>query len=87
MATARKTYEVQKLKDRINHMLEQDISEDARITLCVLLEDVLHETNNYQGFQHIEWINGGCEQWYKDGEPGFPEKNKYFGPEYKRRYY
>ena len=38
-------------------------------------------------FQYIDWHNGGYEQWMKDGEPGFPEKSKYIGPEYKRKYY
>lgn len=87
MTTSRKTYEVQKLKERINHMLAQNISDDAKVALCIILEGVLHETNNYQGFQYIHWRNGGYEQWMIDGEPGFPEKSKYIGPEYKREYY
>jgi len=85
----RKTIEVAIIKADINKQLErQDISESERRALCSFLEHVLFTTNNYAGFNHVEWIKeGGYERWREAGEPGFPEKNKFLGPEYRRCYY
>ncbi|UCC18982.1 MAG: hypothetical protein JSV62_12860 [Promethearchaeota archaeon] len=84
---ARKTVKVEYIKDKINHLLTIDtIPQDAKKQLCLFLDMVLLETDNYKGFQSLTWINGGYEQWVKDGEPDFPEKNKYLAPEWNRRY-
>lgn len=45
------------------------------------------EAKEYNGFRYLYWSKQGFEEWKEAGEPGFPEKNKYIGPEYDRAYY
>ena len=47
----RKTIHVSDLKNRINDMLQQSISYEEKRALCVLIEDVLFDTDNYHGFK------------------------------------
>lgn len=46
----RHTYRVSDLKANVNRMLQCDITEDERKALCVLLESVLFEIEQYKGF-------------------------------------
>lgn len=51
---ARKTYEVEKLKGLVNRRLDAlTTSPEVRRELALLLETVLHETGNYQGFGYL----------------------------------
>lgn len=50
----RKTYPVETLKDKINADIRNADSEEARLTLCALIESVLFDTNNYKGFAYID---------------------------------
>lgn len=54
---ARKTVDVEYVRIRVNDMLDSsvcpDIRDDVRVGLCVLLEDILHETGNYKGFSYL----------------------------------
>lgn len=86
--TRRKTFSVAEFTDKINRFLASDpsqISEVERRTAIVILNDILHETGNYQGYQYLEWMNGGCNQWIKDGSPD--DKAKYIGDETRRHYF
>jgi rhodanese-related sulfurtransferase len=92
MARKRKTIEVKKLLDWANDMLaNENLSSDEHSGVCHFIENVLHESGNYAGFNHVYWMNGGFKAWEAAGEPGFPEKNKYIvgpsGDEYARFYY
>ncbi len=92
MAKGRKTIEVEWIKDRINTQLaEPSFSQPEKMRLCFLLEDVLHQSNNYNGFQFNYWNDGGYKAWLTAGEPSFPEKEKYITnnkkEEYSRIYY
>jgi len=83
-----KTIKISIIQDEINRLLSLDnIDEQTKITLCNFIEKILMDTKNYKGFNHIDWSNGGFDQWEKDGEPGFPEKSKYLSREYSRVYY
>jgi len=77
---ARKTIEVETLKNRINHMLAMgEDGPDFRSGLALLLESVLHETGNYRGFRYL--LEGQC--------PGLPGVNYLDGvphPDYKKRF-
>ena len=88
---AKKTIKVETLKTITNHQLSSDISQQEKGCLCTLLERVLHDTGNYQGFNYNFWNNGGHKEWKKAGEPDFPKKEVYItGPdkdEYGREYY
>lgn len=64
--------------------------------VCVMIEKVLHESRNYQGFNHIYWMEKGFIEWNDNGKPDFPEKDKYIYGEggeegtygnYSRHYY
>jgi hypothetical protein len=73
----RKTIEVSTLKAKINHMLTLDtLTQEYKSALCMLLENVLHDTGNYNGFNYLNWLNG---------EP--KDNSKYLGLEYNRVYY
>lgn len=65
----RKTFEVEKLKKMINARIEKGIDPEARQELAAVLRTVLHETGNYNGFNYVDWYNGGCDLWRAAGEP------------------
>lgn len=77
---ARKTFEVETLKNQINHMLAtSENGPNFRSGLALLLENVLHETGNYKGFRYL--LEGQC--------PGLPGVNYLDGvphPDYKKRF-
>ena len=87
-----KTIKVQDLKSKINTLLaspavNQRITEETKAILCNLLEDILHDTNNYRGYNHVDWNARGYTAWVEAGQPDFPTKNLYIGREYSRLYY
>jgi hypothetical protein len=56
----RKTFEVRKLVETVNHMLKHSTCSDAeRMAMCTVLERVLFDTNNYAGFCYLDLANGG----------------------------
>jgi hypothetical protein len=84
----KKTIKVEDIRDTVNGMLlRDDITDDVRVGMCAVLENILHITGNYQGFNNVEWINGGWQKWVADGQPGYPDKEKYAGNNTKRHYY
>lgn len=90
----RKTFDVEDFKRWVNSVLAlptQDNphvpSQDTKSALCTALEKVLMDTGNYKGFQNIYWSDIGCTLWRDAGEPDFPEKQKFLGPEYDRCYF
>lgn len=51
MAYSRKTVDVKWVLDRANALLKMDIfTQEQKKGITYLLTDVLHETNNYNGF-------------------------------------
>jgi len=95
---SKKTFDVQLFKNEVNERLARAYkattneiynSNDYCASLCSILEDVLHNSGNYKGYQSLHWLNGGCNRWEIDGKPDFPMKNHYIngGKEYCRYYY
>lgn len=83
-----KTIKIERLKEMINEKLKADISKDQKIALSFLLEEVLHETGNYNGYNYLYWIEKGHEEWLKAGGNKHEEKYLYGdGHEFNRRYY
>jgi hypothetical protein len=82
-----RTIEVQELKDYINAKLARPlISQDEKRAMCTVLEGVLMATRNYHGFNYIQWLDGGREQWIEAGKD--PDRiGEFLGPEYDRHYY
>ena len=86
MAKGRKTIEVNTVRTRVNAMLANPkVTEEERRGMCLVLEFMLYNTNNYNGFNYVDWLNGGCDRWRADGSPS--DNSSYLGPEYKRYYY
>ena len=81
-----KTMRISEIKNYVNSILEDSkISQESKKEFCVFLENILHSTKNYNGFNFIEWVNGGCDKWREDGRPS--DNSKYIGKEYNRIYY
>jgi hypothetical protein len=78
---ARKTFEVETLKNQINHMLATSEHYDSgfRQGLALLLENVLHETGNYKGYRYL--LEGQCP-----GRPGVNYLDGLPHPDYKKRF-
>jgi hypothetical protein len=78
---------VDELRKYVNGILSMDgYSQDGKAALCVMLENVLHETGNYHGYGYIGWMEGGYQRWLAAGKPE-EEKGEYRGKEYDRVYY
>ncbi len=61
---------------------------EYRRGIASLLEAVLHETGNYEGFQYHEWTNGGYAQWEAAGKPVGPGvMAQFIGDETRRVYF
>ena len=75
----RKTFEVETLKNRVNHMLASSAAGEVqfRTAYIVLLESILHETGNYKGFCHLLDCDGLPGINYLDGQP-HPDYDKRF---------
>jgi hypothetical protein len=87
---ARKTVEVANIRMDINKILAEDeskVSEETKKELCFFLERLLLDTGNYHGYNNVDWLKGGFNRWWNEGQPDFPEKQKYIGREYSRMYY
>lgn len=53
-APTRKTFNVEAFRDKVNWRLKNcTLSDDGLSTLCQALEDVLHDTGNYNGFRFL----------------------------------
>lgn len=86
MTRAKKNIKIDRIKALVNHSLRQEaLTQEAKEALCQLLEGVLMETGNYNGFYYLGWVNGGSVQWEKDGRP--QNQTLYLGPEFNRVYY
>lgn len=94
MSKGRRTFNIQEFKEYINHQLKRTDSfanDSFKAGLCTALEHVLHNANSYKGYNQNYWIEKGCQEWQKNGEPDFPEKDTYiYGPKnekYNRLYF
>jgi hypothetical protein len=80
-----KTMNVSEFREHINYLLTCDFTQEEKKAFCLVLQDVLHSTRQYNGFNYSAWNNGGFLQWRKDGEP--KDNTPYLGLEYDRYYY
>lgn len=83
---ARKTIEVEWIKKKVNlYLAGEHSNEEQRKTMAIFLEGVLHKTGNYDGFQYLDWIEGGRDRWVAEGQPH--NTSDYIGREWRRVYY
>lgn len=90
----RQTIKVKELVASLNQQLaDPNLSQEEKKVICSIIERILLDTNNYQGFTHITWATGGAKEWSKAVEEGrvkeddYKAKQEYIGPEYNRIYY
>ena len=90
----RTTIKVKELVEIVNqHLANPNLSQEEKKGICLLIERILLDTNNYRGFTHITWVTGGAEKWFKAEKEGrvreddYKAKQEYIGPEYNRIYY
>ena len=101
MAKSKKTFDVVTFKDYVNKQLsrtDEYATEDFKSGLCVALQEALHRTGNYNGFNDLYWLEIGWNEWRTIGNEtedwekkkvfiyGTPD-SKYRGSKYARRYY
>jgi hypothetical protein len=100
MARCKKTFEVESFKEYVNNQLTRtdEYATDAfKSGLCLALEEVLHKTGNYKGFNDLYWNEIGFKEWLASGETEIWEEkkkyiygtldSKYRGSKYSRMYY
>ena len=81
-----KSVKVDWVKKQVHTMLrESTCSPEIRLGFCSVLEQILHKTGNYNGFQYLDWLDGGCERWNADGRP--KDNTPYLGDQSRRFYY
>ncbi len=89
MSKSRKTVDVEFVRDLANKLMALPdsavINSGYRMGVARVLEAVLHETDNYAGFNYKEWLDTGCTKWNNDGRP--ENKADYLGDETRRHYY
>ena len=82
----RKTIQIEWIRTRVNEMLATSLcSPEERMAMASVLTMILHETGNYRGFNYIEWLQDGHEQWKADGKPH--DNTPYLGDQSRRVYY
>ena len=47
----------------INNLLASNLPQSAKKNLCVIVEQLLMNTKNYNGFQYNYWSRYGCAEW------------------------
>lgn len=86
---SRKTFDVAALLKESNRLLalpdNEHVNADWRRGVATSLEHVLLATGNYEGFNYLDWLNGGYEKWVADGKP--VDTRPYLGDESRRVYY
>lgn len=78
---ARKTFNVDELRNLVNRMCKDSVPENAGIRqgAMLVLEQVLHDTGNYRGFCHLH--EGECT-----GNPGINYLDNRPHPDYLQRF-
>lgn len=68
--------------EALNELLATAIPQHAKAKICGEIENLLFAADAYAGFNHNYWLEQGFYEWREDGEPCFPEKDRYItGPD------
>lgn len=84
-----KTLRVSELKKWFNSMLaDPEMNMEQRRLISCLLEELLHATKNYRGFNYNYWADHGIAEWEKAGKPTpVPDKFLHGSDDTLRRHY
>jgi hypothetical protein len=86
MARKRSTVDVALVLEKANAALAGDYGDAGyRLGIASLLETVLHAAGQYKGYNHLGWMNGGCEAWRAAGQPA--DNTPFVGDDSRRFYY
>jgi hypothetical protein len=50
-------------KNNINLLLSSHLPQSAKQKLCIMMEKMLSDTKNYNGFKYLYWSKYGCLDW------------------------
>jgi len=70
MGKSKKTFSVEIFKNYVNKQLKRTdgfATDEFKSGLCLTLEQVLHESNNYNGYQDLYWDEIGFNEWSTTG--------------------
>lgn len=76
-----KTIKREKLVANFNQQIANCKSPERRITLKEIYNNILIDMGCYEGFQYIDWVNGGFAEWQLAGHPA--DNVKYLGDQSK----
>lgn len=81
-----KTIAVSKVKELANSLLaNKKLTDEERKGVAALLERVLFESDNYNGYGLVDWLEGGFQKWVADGQP--TDNTAYLGNQTRRVYF
>lgn len=87
MSKPRKTIPVEKIRDLVNGFLSNpNTTKEGRELMSTMIEVILFDTDNYQGFNYLGWMKGGCDAWLALNDHN-ADKSPYIGDETRRHYY
>ena len=71
---------VMNMVERANRILaDKKMNYEGKAALCTLIENMLMDAKMYAGFNYVYWMNGGYDEWVKDGKT--EDNRKYLGYE------
>lgn len=88
MAKGKKNIKVATVLSKVNTYLASEnphVTAEMRKGAASVLETILHATDNYAGFNYLQWLNGGYDAWKAAGEPA--DNTPFLGDETRRVYY
>lgn len=62
---------------KLNEMIAAAPTPEQRLTMASIGSSFLMAANAYRGYNYVGWLDGGHEQWVKDGKP--EDNTPYFG--------
>jgi hypothetical protein len=68
----RKTIDVQALKDYANNQLARTdayATDEFKKGIISMIEKVLLDSGNYNGFDYVYWVTKGYNEWRETGQP------------------
>lgn len=92
MANARKTFNVQQMKDWVNKQLarkDDTATDQYKEGLCEAIEHILMESNSYEGYTNNYWQEQGRDEWHAAGTPKYCDEFIYgpSGQKFNRKYF
>jgi hypothetical protein len=82
---SKKTVNVKEMYELMQNVLDHAKSDDARISVSLLIESLLMKSGHYGGFGYVDWFNGGSKAWDESGRP--TDNTPFLGNQTKKFYH